>query len=48
MMSLLKLAARNALRNGRRTLLTAATVTIGTAFSVVTLSFISGLFNSMI
>ncbi len=48
MMSLLKLAARNALRNGRRTLLTAATVTIGTAFSVVTLSFISGLFNGMI
>ncbi|MEL6347394.1 MAG: ABC transporter permease [Myxococcota bacterium] len=47
MMSLLTLAFRNALRNGRRTLLTAATVTIGTAFTVVTLSFLSGIMDTM-
>ncbi|MFT5458076.1 MAG: putative ABC transport system permease protein [Myxococcota bacterium] len=47
MISLFRLAYRNALRNGRRTLLTAATVTIGTAFVVVTLSFMAGIFDGM-
>jgi putative ABC transport system permease protein len=48
MISLMKLAFRNTMRNGRRTLLTAATVTIGTAFVVITLSFLNGLFGGMI
>lgn len=48
MIFMLKLAFRNALRNARRTLLTAATVAIGTAFVVVTLSFLGGLFDGML
>ena len=48
MQSTLRLAFRNALRNGRRSLLTAATVTIGVAFVVVTLSFLNGMFDGMI
>lgn len=47
MMKMIRLAVRNALRNGRRTLLTAATVTIGTAFTVVMLTFVGGIFDSM-
>jgi putative ABC transport system permease protein len=48
MTSLIRLAIRNALRNGRRTMLTAGTVAIGTAFTVLSLSFIGGMFNGMI
>lgn len=48
MISLLRLAFRNALRNGRRTLLTVGTVAIGTAFTVLSLSFIGGMFDGMI
>lgn len=47
MNNLLRLAVRNALRNGRRTALTAGTVVIGTAFTVVTLSLLGGIMNSM-
>lgn len=47
MTSILRLAFRNTLRNGKRTVLTAATVTIGTAFVVFTLSFLSGVFGGM-
>ncbi len=48
MIALFRLSFRNALRNGRRTLLTAATVMIGTAFVVITLSFMQGIFEGMI
>lgn len=48
MTALLRLAYRNARRNGRRTLLTAATVTIGTAFVVLALSFLAGIFDGMV
>jgi len=48
MIALFRLAFRNAFRNGRRSALTAATVMIGTAFCVVTLSFMGGLFDTMI
>lgn len=44
----LRLAFRNALRNGRRTALTTATVTIGTAFVVVTLAWLTGIFDGMV
>ena len=47
MINLFRLAYRNALRNGRRTALTAGTVVIGTAFTVVTLSLLGGIFDSM-
>lgn len=47
MIPMLRLAFRNALRNGRRSGLTAATVAIGTAFVVVTLSFMNGMFSGM-
>ena len=48
MRSLLNLAVRNALRNRRRTALTAATVTAGVAFCVILLSFLGGMFDGMI
>jgi len=44
----IKLAIRNALRNLRRTLLTAATVMFGVALVVVALSWIEGIFGEMI
>ncbi len=47
MSTILRLAVRNAIRNRRRTALTAATVTIGVAFTVVTLSFLGGIFDAM-
>jgi len=47
MTAIVRLAFRNALRNRRRTALTVATVTIGVAFTVVTLSFLSGLMDMM-
>lgn len=48
MMGMIRLALRNALRNGRRTFLTAATVTIGTAFTVFILALLIGVFDGMI
>lgn len=42
------LAIRNALRNQRRSLLTAMTVLLGTALLTIGLSWISGVFSSMI
>ncbi len=48
MSALIRLALRNALRNRRRTALTAATVAIGTAFTVIVLSLLGGLFSSML
>jgi putative ABC transport system permease protein len=42
-----RLALRNARRNVRRTLLTAGTVLVGTAFTTVTLAWISGIFGDM-
>lgn len=47
MIAIFRLAFRNALRNKRRSLLTALTVTIGTAFLVVSLSFFVGMFDGM-
>ena len=47
MMSLVLLAFRNALRNKKRTGLTAATVLIGTALTVVILSFLNGVMGGM-
>lgn len=47
-MTMLRLALRNTRRNGRRTLLTAATLTIGTALTTVTLALLSGIFGQMI
>ena len=47
MSSLIRLAFRNALRNKKRTGLTAATVLIGTAFTVVLLSFLNGMMGGM-
>jgi putative ABC transport system permease protein len=46
--TMLRLALRNTRRNGRRTLLTAATLTIGTALTTVTLALLSGIFGQMI
>ncbi len=48
MIALVRLAIRNAFRNGRRTALTASTVMIGTAFCLITLSFLGGIFGSML
>lgn len=45
---ILSLAIRNALRNQRRSLLTALTVLLGTALLTIGLSWISGVFSSMI
>ncbi len=47
MNNLIRLAFRNALRNKKRTGLTAATVLIGTAFTVVLLSFLNGVMGGM-
>lgn len=47
MSSVIRLAFRNALRNKKRTGLTAATVLIGTAFTVVILSFLNGVMGGM-
>lgn len=47
-MLILQLAARNALRNKRRSALTAATVLLGTALLTVALSWINGVFGSFI
>ena len=47
MKSLILLAFRNALRNKKRTGLTAATVLIGTALTVVILSFLNGVMGGM-
>ena len=43
-----RLALRNALRNRRRTLLTASTVLVGTALITVALTWVEGIFGGMI
>ena len=48
MSATLRMAWRNVRRNGRRSALTVATVTIGTAFVVLSLSFMTGIFGGMV
>lgn len=47
-MLILQLAARNALRNRRRSALTAATVLLGTALLTVALTWLNGVFGSFV
>lgn len=47
MKHILQLAARNARRNLRRTLLTLSTVMVGAAFTLVTLTFLRGVYGGM-
>jgi len=44
----IRLAIRNALRNSRRTLLTASTIVVATALITVTLAYIQGVFGGMV